>query len=320
LAIARTPIQDSNNSLKMMNNALNSETQPGSNSIVMSQAETDALLQAVNEQLATNAFDFSDRQLLVQMVECLGDTRGLVRLRTAETLGVVGQPAVPFLLNALADHPNVVVRRAAAKTLTLIADPIAVPHLIHALLNDEDTVVKGSSVGALARIGETAVPPLLEILASTEHPESTKGHAAWALAFIGAEAKEYLYEAIASDSAEVRAAVVGAIVKIAQEESEEKALKILTNALIDPAENVRCEAAAALGNLAYQPAIPNLVELLDYTDGESRKSAALALMKIGDRTALNPLQDALIRETEAGVRPVIQLAISQIQKQSEEES
>ncbi|OKH19691.1 glycosyl transferase family 2 [Hydrococcus rivularis NIES-593] len=301
-----------------MDNILNWETQSGGSSVQLSQAETDALLEAVSKQLNQGSFNPEDRQLLKQMVESLGDSRGMVRLSFAETLGEIGKPAIPFLLDALANHPNAVVRRAAAKTLTLIADPIAIPTLIRAFLEDEDTVVRGSSVGALARTGEAAVPALLEILASPEPPESTKGHAAWALAFIGAEAKELLYREISSNSAEVRAAVVGAIAKIAQEEPEEGAFSLLINALSDPAENVRCEAAAALGNLSHRPAIPNLVELLHHADGESRKAAALALMKIGDRSAIEPLRTVLTQEPEAAVKQIIKLSISQIEKHSEE--
>jgi bilin biosynthesis protein len=295
---------------------INSEIQPGEDPILLAQAETDALLQTVNEQITLRTFDPKDHQLLRRMVECLGDPRGMTRLRVAETLGEIGEPATPFLLKALAHHANVVVRRAAAKTLTIIADPIAVPNLIHALLHDEDTVVKGSAVGALARIGEAAVPNLLEILASPDLPESTKGHAAWALSFIGAEAKEYLYREIHSDSAEVRCAVVGAIAKVAQDHPEEEAFTMLMNALTDLVESVRCEAATALGNLAYRPAIPNLVQLLQHSNLESRKAAALALMKMGDRAALDPLQAALTQEPEAAVQAVIKLAISQIEKQS----
>lgn len=298
---------------------LNSATQSGSNPVLQSQAETDALLQMVNEQIAMRTFDFNDHQLLKRMVESMGDARGLVRLGFAEALGEIGKPATPFLLEALAHHPNPVVRRAAAKTLTLIADPIAIPDLVHALLNDEDTVVQGSAVGALAQIGEAAVPSLLEILAAPKHRESIKGHAAWALAFIGAEAKEHLYRAIDSDSAEVRAAVVGAIAKIAQEDSEKGAFDILVNALTDSATIVRCEAAAVLGNLAYRPAIPNLVELLHHPDWESRKAAALALMKNGDTTAIEPLKGALSQEGEAAVQTVIKLAISQLERQPEED-
>ncbi|UNU23133.1 HEAT repeat domain-containing protein [Microcoleus vaginatus] len=43
----------------------------------------------------------------------------------AETLGSIGKPATTFLLEALAHHPNPVVRRASAKTLTLICEDLA---------------------------------------------------------------------------------------------------------------------------------------------------------------------------------------------------
>ncbi|MFN6516830.1 MAG: HEAT repeat domain-containing protein [Nostoc sp. CreGUA01] len=296
---------------------VNSENQSGENPIQLSHAETDALLAAVSEQLNLNTFNPDDQKILKQMIESMGDSRGMVRLSFAEALGKVGKPVTPLLLEAVANHPNPVVRRASTKTLTLIADPIAVPTLVNALLNDEDTVVKGSSVGALAKIGEAAVPALLKILASSEYPESAKGYAVWALAFIGAEAKEHLYREINSDSPEVRAGVIGAIAKIAEERTEAEAFQILINALTDPSPMVRCEAAVALGSLAHQAAIPDLIELLRHSDWETRKAAALALMKIADGVALQPLQTALTQEHEPGVQAVIKLAISQIEKQLE---
>jgi bilin biosynthesis protein len=292
----------------MVNAGVQSQDDP----ILLDHAKADAFLREVTEQIDLDTFDANDSEVLKRLVECMGDSRGMTRLRFAETLAEIGEAATPFLLDGLANHPNPVVRRAAAKTLTLIADPTAVPHLIHALLNDLDTVVKGSSIGALARIGEPSVQALLDILGTKDLPESTIGHAAWALAFIGAGAKEYLYQAIASDSSVVRGAVVGAIAKVAQEEPKPELFEILVKSLTDVDVDVRCEAAAALGNLAYQPAIPNLIELLDSRDGETRRAAALSLMKVGDRAAIEPLQAALAKESEVAIQGVIKLAISQI--------
>lgn len=300
-----------------MSNAIGHESQSEQDTISISPAETDTLLIEVNAQLQEGIFDPQNPHIMQQLVESLGDTRGVVRLRCAETLGDIGKPATPFLVAALANHPNVVVRRAAAKTLTLIADTTAIPTLIDSLLNDEDTVVKGSSVGAMARMGEAAVPVLLDILSSGKYPESTIGHAAWALAFIGTEAKELVYRQIDSNSAVVRSAVVGAISSIAQEHPDEEAFAVLTNALADPDANVRSEAASGLGILAYRPAIPKLAELMSHTDGETRKAAALALMKIGDVEVLDTLKTALDREPESAIQTVIKLAISQLEKQVE---
>jgi len=55
----------------------------------------------------------------------------------------------------------------------------------------------------------------------------------------------------------VRGAVVGAIAKVEQEEPKDELFEILVKSLTDVDVNVRGEAAAALGNLAYKPAIPN---------------------------------------------------------------
>ena len=282
-------------------------------------AEADALRASIDRAIVDGNLNRHDQKLIGQMIECLGDTRGLTRLYYAETLGkVIGKPAVEQLINALLNHNNVVVRRAAGKTLTLIEDPQAVPHLIRALLNDEDTVVQASAIGALARLGEAAVDPLLATLASPDSTESNKGHAAWALAFIGAKAKDKLYAAYDSDSAEVRAAVVGAIAKVAEENRDDtQASNLLVESLEDTAANVRSEAAAVLGNLKYQPAIPKLTQLLKHPEAETRKSAALSLMKIGDRHSIEPLQIALNRETESGVKKAIALAISLLERQTE---
>lgn len=297
----------------------------------LSAEETDAFLQSVQEQMVAGQFDSGDRQVLQQMVECLGDPRGMVRLSFAETIGKsIGTPATPVLLEALRHHANPVVRRAAAKTLTLIADPTAVPTLVEALLNDDDMVVKGSSVGALARTGEVAVPALLEILADANHPENYKGLVGWALAFIGSEAKDLVYQQMASESPEVRAAVVEVMMQVVQENRENgdrtsdgehnRELELLLQSLNDPASIVRCEAATALGNLKYTDGIPQLLELLQHSDPESRKSAALSLMKIGDLRAIEPLQTALTQESEASVIQVIKLAITKLENSTPEDN
>ncbi|NJR74040.1 MAG: HEAT repeat domain-containing protein [Scytonema sp. CRU_2_7] len=313
-----------------MSNLLTGETQSEGNLMPPSQEQTDALLEAVKEQMDLDTFNPNDQQLLKRLVECLGDSRGLVRMRVAETLGQIGELATPFLLDALAHHPNVVVRRASAKTLTIIADPKAVPTLVNSFLHDEDTVVQGSSVGALARTGEAAVPSLLEILASPDSSEKyQRGHAAMGhLAFYWRSSKRSIsIKAIDSKSPDVRAAVLGAIAKTIQEDPEPEAFNMLMNALTDADTIVRCEAASALGNLAYQPAVANLTELLHHPDWESRKAAALALMKIGvnltppneARTVLEPLQAALAQEAETAVQQAIKLAISQIEKHLEQD-
>lgn len=285
--------------------------------ILLDHAETDALIQSITEQISLHTFDVNDTAVLRQMVECLGDTRGLIRLRVAQTLGGIGETATPLLVDALLHHPNPVVRRAAGKTLSLICDPDTVPSLLHALFNDEDTVVKGSVVGALAKVGEASVPALLEILADPVQSQSTKGHAAWALGFIGAEAAPFLEDAIKSESIDVRCATVSAIAHLAQEQGDERAAQLLVSILNDPDPNVRSEAASAIGKMAYLPALPNLITALADPDGEVRRTAAVSLGKLGDRSAIPHLEILLADELEP-VRILAKLAITKIQNHEED--
>jgi bilin biosynthesis protein len=273
---------------------------------------TDALIAQVTEQITTHQFDSGDQELLTRLVnEGLGDTRGVVRLRFASTLGEIGEAATPMLIDALAHHPNEVVRRAAGKTLTLIGDPTAVPTLLHAFLHDEDQVVRSSAVGALARSGDIAVPELLKILDSASADETTKGHAAWALAFIGAEAAEYLTPALKSDSLDVRCAVIGAIVKVAQEQPSEKLLQVMVESLTDPVALIRSEAASGLGQINYPTAIPHLILACQDVDVN-------ALGKVGDTSAIEPLRSAM-QDSENVVQVLARVALGQLERRLAED-
>jgi bilin biosynthesis protein len=275
---------------------------------------TDALIAMVTEQITTHQFDSSDQSLLRRMVEeGLGDTRGVVRLRFASTLGEIGEAATPILTQALAQHPNEVIRRAAAKTLTLVADPSAVPVLLEAFLHDTDQVVRSSAVGALARSGDIAVPELLKILDSAGADETIKGHAAWALAFIGAEAVDYLMPALKSESLDVRCAVLGAIVKVVQEQPNDRLFRILISALTDPIAIVRAEAASGLGQINDSASTPYLILACRDQDVDVRKAAVSALGKVGDTTAIAPLKTAM-QDSEQVVQVLAKVALSQLER------
>ncbi|MEG3991531.1 HEAT repeat domain-containing protein [Microcoleus sp. S28C3] len=122
--------------------------------------------------MAIATFNPNDSELLKKIVECMGDSQGMVRLSLAETLGSIGKPATPFLLEALAHHPNPVVRRAFAKTLTLICgEAIARTTLLEAFLQDEDRVGGG-------RVGLKTKP------AVSNRAYTDKTHLAWVKEFL----------------------------------------------------------------------------------------------------------------------------------------
>ena len=285
---------------------------------LLSEAAADALIIDVQRQQAAGTFNAHDESLIRQLVEGFNDTRGMKRLAFAEILGKVGKPATPALIEGLAHHENPTVRRACAKTMTLIADRATIPTLVHSLLHDEDTVVQGSVVGALAVMGEAAAPVLLKIIGSSDYPDSSRGLATWGLSFVGAAGAAHLYQAVDAEQAEVRSAVVGALTSLAQEEEDPKALNAILRALKDSSPMVRSEAAAALGKLSNASVVPQLATVLTDEAGDVRKTAAMALMKIGDVGAIAPLKTALSTETDDTLQPVFKLAISQLEKKQAE--
>ena len=279
----------------------------------LNEEEANELAQELKQQLRNGQVPAADGESIERMVAGLGDPRGLMRLTFAESLGVVGKAAVPSLCRALAEHQSVTVRRAAAKTLTLIEDPRALPVLQQALLQDPDPVVQGSAVGAMAAVGEEAIDGMLEILINPTSTAMQLGLASWGLAFVGARAPEALRKAATSEHAEIRCAAIAALGDQIQALGDDAARELVENALTDADTDVRAEAATLLGKL-HSPdwALPRLEPLLSDPQGQVRKNAALSLMKLQAEGSIASLSKQLEREQQADVKAVLQLAINQL--------
>ena len=279
----------------------------------LNEDEASELAKELKQQLRNGEVPAADGESIERMVAGLGDPRGLMRLTFAESLGVVGKAAVPSLCRALAEHESVTVRRAAAKTLTLIEDPRALPVLQKALLQDPDPVVQGSAVGAMAAVGEEAIDGMLEILINPSSTAMQLGLASWGLAFVGARAPEALRKAATSEHAEIRCAAIAALGDQIQALGDDAARELVENALTDAETDVRAEAATLLGKL-HSPdwAVPRLEPLLSDPQGQVRKNAALSLMKLQAAGSIASLSQQLEREEQADVKAVLQLAINQL--------
>ena len=281
--------------------------------IQLNEEEAEQLAEELKLQLRKGERPAGDAQAIEKMVAGLGDRRGLLRLTFAESLGTVGSAAVPALCTAMCEHENVTVRRAAAKTLTLISDQSALPFLLKALVNDADPVVQGSAVGAMAVIGADAVDGLLEILVNPTNTPMQTGLASWGLSFVGARAPEALREAARSSNARIRTAAIGALGDQIQNLGDEDARQLLMDALKDEDEEVRAEASTLMGKLNdSQWALPLLLPNLN--DGSSlvRKNAALSLMKLEDPAAIQALESRFNEEPDDAVKPILRLAINQL--------
>jgi bilin biosynthesis protein len=279
----------------------------------LNQDEATQLAEELKQQIRNGVIPAGDSDSIERMVAGLGDPRGLMRLTFAESLGVVGKAAVPSLCRALSEHDSVTVRRAAAKTLTLIEDPRALPVLLKALLNDPDPVVQGSAVGAMAAVGAEAIDGLLEVLINPNSTAMQLGLASWGLAFVGARAPEALRNAATSNHAEIRCAAIAALGDQIQSLDDSEARGLVEQGLKDSDRDVRAEAATLLGKL-HNPAwaAPLLEPMLNDPEGQVRKNAALSLMKL-QATASRPALDVrLSQEDQTDVQAVLKLAINQL--------
>ncbi len=285
--------------------------------IQLSEEEASVLAKELSHQLNTGDLPSADAEQIQKMVAGLGDKRGLMRLKFAESLGQVGKTAVPALCQALRSHKNVTVRRAAAKTLTLIGDTAALDDLLHALVTDSDPVVQGSAVGAMVVIGEEAIDGLLSVLSNPNSTQMQLGMASWGLSFVGARAPDRLRKAATSSNVEIRTAAIAALGDQIQALEDENARDLLIAALNDEVADVRAEASTLLGKLDDAGwAEPLLTPRLSDSDQQVRKNAALALMKLDASNVIPKLNELINSEEDAGVKSVFKLAINQLQTNS----
>ena len=286
-------------------------------------AQTDALLEVVTQQITLLTFDEGDEEVLGRLVVALADPRDGVQERLAATFGEIGEAATGILVRGLREHPIAMARRGCGRSLAKIMDPFAVPGLILALVEDGDVRVKSAAASALVAIGPDAVSGLIEVVAGMGDTGVT-GHAAWALAHMDAGALPMLCGAIASPIGAVRSAIVtavGAIVRGSGDRGDRVsdwggAVDLLLKGLDDVEAIVRLEAVNAIAGIGLGSAVLRVVELLGDEHEEVRRSAAIALGKLGDRRALAALERSRVSDEASSVRVLAALAIGAIGESS----
>ena len=286
-------------------------------------AQTDALLEVVTQQITLLTFDEGDEEVLGRLVGALADPRDGVQERLAATFGEIGEAATGILVRGLREHPIAMARRGCGRSLAKIMDPFAVPGLILALVEDGDVRVKSAAASALVAIGPDAVSGLLDVVAGMGDTGVT-GHAAWALAHMDAGALPMLCGAIASPIGAVRSAIVTAVGAIVRGSGDRRgdrgdrfsdwggAVNLLLKGLDDVEAIVRLEAVNAIAGIGLGSAVLRVVELLGDEHEEVRRSAAIALGKLGDRRALEALERSRVSDEASSVRVLAALAIAAI--------
>ena len=284
----------------------------------LSQEEALDLANHLKKKLRAGLPIDADPDSISTMVAALGDPRGLLRRQISEGLGSIGEAAVPALCQAMRRSDQVTVRRAAAKTLTLIADRNSLPDLLTTFLTDTDSVVQGSTMGAMASMGEDSIGAILSIVENPESTEMQIGLANWALTLIGDRAPEVLRDAISSKNSKVRKAAISALGSQIQSLNSQQDRDLLQQALRDSCAEIRSEAVILLGNLEDSEwALPLLSPALSDHDSWVRKNTALSLMKLGCSSSIPDLLTQLESESDSVVRKVLRLAVDRLQQADE---
>ena len=281
----------------------------------LTEQEALELAEVLKQKLVDQETPSSDQTSIKQMVAGLGDQRGALRLTFAQSLGNVGEAAIPYLCDAMKNNPNVIIRRASAKTLNLIGSEQALPNLIEAFKTDPDPVVQGSSAGAMATIGVPAIEDLLKILTEPNCTAFQVGLINLALSFIGSKAPDALNNAIQSENIEIRIAAITVLAEQIQSGRYQSASKTLLRALSDQSSEVRAEAATMVGKtLEPEDASEKLCELLSDESVQVRKNTSLALMKMEAEEAIRPLKNAAAIEKDEQVKSVMNVAIKVLEQ------
>jgi len=281
----------------------------------LTEQEALELAEVLKQKLVDQETPSSDQTSIKQMVAGLGDQRGALRLTFAQSLGNVGEAAIPYLCDAMKNNPNVIIRRASAKTLNLIGSEQALPNLIEAFKTDPDPVVQGSSAGAMATIGVPAIEDLLKILTEPNCTAFQVGLINLALSFIGSKAPDALNNAIQSENIEIRIAAITVLAEQIQSGRYQSASKTLLKALSDQSSEVRAEAATMVGKtLEPEDASEKLCELLSDESVQVRKNTSLALMKMEAEEAIRPLKNAAEIEKDEQVKSVMNVAIKVLEQ------
>ena len=261
----------------------------------------------------------SDEHTIKFLIEGLCDENGLVRRSHSKELANIGKAALPKLINALLNSENVIQRRAAAKTLKLIEDPLALPHLIKALTNDSDPVVQFSAAGAIAIFGEDAVNHLINVLDNHKHTEMQYGLATWCLEFIGSKAANAIKKAAKSKNSNVKSAAITALEDHIRQSQDQEAIQIVKSAINHSTENVQIEAIKLVGKLyRIDSFIPILISKLRNKSPDIRKATIMSLMQLQIKESLDELKCLLKVEQDKDIRRIIILAIEKIHNKTYE--
>ncbi|HEX9729366.1 MAG TPA: M56 family metallopeptidase [Gemmatimonadales bacterium] len=260
---------------------------------------------AVRVASAWRLGSFRSGEAVLALTRSLNDPVPDVRGAAALALGAVGEPdAIPGLLAAL-DDADPYVRENVLLALYKFDDPRA-RDAVFGAMHDPEHGVRSVLSYALGEIkGDRAARALIEVI-RFDPDDHARSMALWAFMETGSDiVPPFFVTALRDSSSGMRGTAAAALGRLAYAPAIDELVRVLTNDA-DPA--VRLLAGQALEAMPDVRAVPGLLRALDDSERRVREAAVRALAKIDDPRATDGVIRAL-RDPVHQVRMTAQWAL-----------
>lgn len=229
----------------------------------------------------------SDRQRYLRL---LHDSDPYVRVTALNALWETADDSlIPVVLPLLQDE-NPDIRSSAAGILESLKAPNTAPALIAALKKETEPRELQAFIHALCALKDPqAIEPILEVL--QQHPEFRSNTLRQLKVFNDPRIRDALFERLETDKISNFS-----LVYLLIEMNDRRPIPRLLRQLKE-SDFRRGETIAALGRIQATEAVPLIIQNLDSQSAQTRLAAIIALGKINDPRAIEPLLSLIQRET-----------------------
>lgn len=252
-----------------------------------------------------------DKGAIEFLINMLTEADENLRVRAANALSEVGSPAVNALLDALRSKEELK-RWGAAKALGEMRCKEAIDELIK-VTKDKSEDVRIASVVALGRIGDaSAVPALLEAL--KDDSEKVRWHAYNALHSFSSDNATIAIDAL---SRTTKAETKEQVIRLLGAWKAQMATSELLKHLRDKSERVRIAAIWALGEIGASEAADDILGILEQDENDDvKREAAYALGKLKYKPARMALLKTFVVAETASLKAACASSIAAVDGRS----
>jgi len=255
---------------------------------------------------------FNDQRTVEALLPLLKDKIKEVRQAAAENLANIGDSRLLETFIALLKDEDEWTRKYAVDGLRKIKDPKTLEPLVKAL-EDKNDMVSSAASWALVERGSSSVEPLIAAVQSKVSSVREMEIAARTLGRIKDPRAVDPLIPLLQDFPDVQEAAIKALGQIGDPRAAQPLISLLRHGMggyRSPRYDVY-NALLAIG----KPAVEPLISTLKDRDENRRIGAAALLGSLGDPKAIQPLKEALSRETSKEARDAMTFSLAELEKE-----